>query len=295
MGLFSCSFVTDFDQVQCDEPKDCRALGPEFIHGDCVEGLCEPGPLCLDDDECEETESCVDEICVDRWACLDDKVSAAEDPVAVQVPVISIFGDPMPDVPVRVCSVVDIDCKEPTLELVSDEDGLLSFEVQPTFRGYLDARVPGFFPQISFLPDVLTNPSFLPPLSLSPAEIIEALAEQVGAAADPDRGHLVVTVASCSGGAPNLVITSKSADDQAIRYYVSANVPAPDRESTTEEGSGGFLNLVVRAAEVTVSTKDGKELFSTNIFTRKGTISSVHFQPPSLAAAGLNQDGDSTK
>lgn len=293
LGLFSCSFVTDFNQVQCKVAKDCAELGQEFKYGECVDGLCQAGPECRKDEECASTEGCVEERCVDRWSCLDEKVPAATEEVAFQVPVASIFGDPMPGVPVQLCQAVDTDCTTPVDELVSDENGLIAFEVPANFRGYLDTKVPGFFPQINFLPDVLTNPSFQPPLSLSPVEIIEALAQQVGDTADPDRGHLVVSVASCVGSAPGLVISSGRADEKAIPYYVSASVPAPDRTSTTEEGSGGFLNLVVGTGELKITSGDGeRELFSRNVFTRKGTITTVHFQPAALTVAQVNQDGD---
>jgi hypothetical protein len=287
--MLSCSVVTNFDQAQCKVDKDCAQFGAEYKYGSCIEGLCEPGPECRKNEECGATEACVDDKCVDRWACLGQNIPAASEPVSFQVPVADIFGEPMPGIPVKLCNAVDTDCKAPIEELTTDDDGLLTFEVPETFRGYLDVNLPGFFPQLNFLPEVLTNPSFLPIVSLSPAAIIEALAQQVGDTADPDRGHLIVSVASCVVGAPDLVISSGRADDKTIAYYVSASVPAPDRTTTTEEGSGGFLNLRVGTGEVKV-TLDDEQLFSRNVFIRKGTITSVHFQPAALSVAQPESD-----
>lgn len=291
LGLLSCSVVTNFDQAQCKVDKDCAEFGSEYKYGTCVEGLCEPGPECKKSEECGATEACLDEKCVDRWACLGQNVPIATEPVAFQVPVADIFGEPMPGIPVKLCNAVDTDCKSPLEELTTDEEGLLTFEVPEAFRGYLDVNLPGLFPQVNFLPEVLTNPSFLPIVSLSPAPIIEALAQQVGDTADPERGHLVVSVASCASGAPNLVISSGRADEKTIPYYVSASVPAPDRTSTTEEGAGGFLNLRVGTGEVRASLDD-EQLFSRNVFIRKGTITSVHFQPPALALGAAQPETD---
>jgi hypothetical protein len=285
LGLFSCSLIVDFDQVQCEKTSDCTKLGGDFTHGQCVGGLCKEGAECLEEDECGDTASCVEGSCVDRWACLTDKVPLAEESVTLTVPLATIFGAPLADIPVMLCSTVDTDCVNPTAELVSDENGLITFELTPTTPAYLDVKVPGFFPQITFLPDFLTAPSFQPPISLSPVEIIEGLAKQVGAAADPTRGHLVVSVASCLGPAPNLVIESGRADDDTIPYYVNGGVPAPDLTFTTNDGSGGYLNIVAGAGGVTISVKNGDELFSRNVFVRKGTISAVHFQPAALAVA----------
>src|SRR5690606_18929200 len=127
------------------------------------------------------TEACVDDKCVDRWACLGQNIPAASEPVSFQVPVADIFGEPMPGIPVKLCNAADTDCKAPIEELTTDEDGLLTFEVPETFRGYLDVNLPGFLPQLICLPEVLTNPWCWPLVSLSPAAIIEPLAQQVGA------------------------------------------------------------------------------------------------------------------
>jgi hypothetical protein len=285
-GVFSCSFTVDFDQVQCKKTSDCTKLGGEFKHGTCGKGgVCLVGPECLKSEECSKSEGCVEGECVDRWLCLDDDAPLATNEVSFSLPVTTIFGMPLPGTPVKLCESVDTGCLNPAANLQADESGMLSFQVEESFTGYLETAVPGFFPQINFLPDVLTDPPFLPPITLSPTEIIEGLAQQVGAAADPDRGHVVVSVASCFGVAPNLVISAGRADESTIPYYVNGGVPAPDRQFTTDEGSGGFLNIVVGTGELKIAVQDGDELFSRNIFVRKGTISTVHFQPPALALA----------
>jgi hypothetical protein len=291
-GLFSCSFLIDFDKVQCKKTSECTKLGGSFKHGQCVKGLCEEGPECLENEECSVAEGCVEGACVDRWTCLAEKVPAAEESVSFVVPVATIFGMPLPGTPVKLCSNVDTECVTPTAELVADENGLVVFQVPPTFQGYLDTNVPGFFPQLNFLPDFLTTPSFQPPITLSPVQIIEGLAEQVGAAANPERGHLVVSVASCVGAAPNLVFEAGRADEQTIPYYVNGGVPAPDLVFTTDDGSGGYLNIVSGTEGVKISLKGGEELFTRNVFVRKGTISTVHFQPPSLAVAQAEPNGN---
>jgi hypothetical protein len=292
LGLFSCSFVVDFDQVQCKKTSECTKLGSDFKHGQCVKGLCQTGPECLENEECGNAAGCVEGACIDRWACITEEVPLATDNVTFAIPVVSIFQMPMPGIPVKLCSSVDTDCTSPTAELVSDENGLITFEVAPSFQGYLDTKVPGFFPQLNFLPDFLTNPPVVRPISLSPVEIIEGLAQQVGAAANPERGHLVISVASCLGPAPNLLIESGRADEQTIPYYVNGGVPAPDLKFTTDDGSGGYLNIVAGTGGVNISVVDGEELFKRNVFVRQGTISTVHFQPAAVAVAQANQNAE---
>ena len=90
-----------------------------------------------------------------------------------------------------------------------------------------------------------------------------------------------MTTQSCLGEAPNIVLVAPRADAQTIPYYVLDGVPAADLTATTEAGSGGFLNFPPGNATVSIETKSGDRLTTLSFVVRKGTISTVRFQPVS--------------
>jgi hypothetical protein len=277
LGTFSCSLVLDFDRVQCSRDADCAELGDDFKHGQCTEsGLCIRGPECINDEECSVREGCFEEACVDRWACLDDEVAFARSRVSFEIEVKSIFDQPLPDTPVKLCSVEDMECAAPLQELVTDENARLKFELSPGARAYLDAKVPSYFPQLSFLPEVLTEPMLMPSLTLSPIEFIEGVVVDVNGAVQPGRGHLLVEIASCLGGAPGLVIASGQTE---AGFYLDGG-PSTELKATGKEGTGGFVNIPPGKSGVQVSLEGGEQLFTADYFIRAETISVVQFRPP---------------
>lgn len=274
----SCSFTLDFDAKQCTVDRDCRARGDAFDNAECIDGFCEEGPECREDNECP-AGPCDKGSCVDRWACLKDRPSPATDTLTRIVPVTTVFGDPLPFVPVLLCNIVDTECTNPTASLMADEAGLLTLELEPDFVGYLDIKVDDFFPQMNFLPKLLAQETTLPAITLSPVPVIAGLAQAVGAAPDPERGHIVMSSASCLGEAPDVVLDAPRADEQSIPYYVLDGSPQSNLDATTKDGSGGYLNFRTGNATVTIETSHGQELATLSVIVRSSTISFIHFQP----------------
>jgi hypothetical protein len=278
MGVLSCSFTLDFDEQQCTTNSDCRSRGDAFENSECVDGVCEAGPECRQDEDCAG-EPCVKGRCVDRWACLDDQPSPAREAIVRMVPVSTIFGDPLPRVPVLVCNIVDTECTAPVASLMTDDSGILTLELEPDFTGYLETKLDMFFPQMDFLPTLIADETSIVPITLSPAPVIAGLAQAVGAAPDPERGHIVMSSWSCLGEAPNVVLEAPRADAQTIPYYVLNGVPSADLEATTEDGSGGYLNFQPGNATVNINTKNGDRLMTLSVVVRRSTISIIHVQP----------------
>ncbi len=274
----SCSFTLDFDGKQCAADRDCRERGGAFNNAECIDGFCEEGPECREDDECP-AGPCVKGGCVDRWACLKNQPSPATATLTRVVPVTTIFGDPLPFVPVLLCNIVDTECTAPTASLMTDEAGLLTLELEPDFTGYLDIKLDEFFPQMNFLPKLLAEETTLLAVTLSPVQVIAGLAQAVGAAPDPERGHIVMSSVSCLGEAPDVALEAPRADEQAIPYYVLDGVPQANLNATTEDGSGGYLNFRTGNATVTIETSRGQELTTLSVIVRSSTISVIHFQP----------------
>lgn len=279
-ALMGCSFIYDFDQVQCKSTEDCTARGDGFESSQCVEQFCQDS--CADDDACPVDFACSSKSCVSRWECLSNDEVSSSSRLNIMAMILSIQGTPMSDLEVKLCSNFDPQCESPSQRLRTDANGGLSFEIDPDFGGYLETNAEGFFSQLNFIPKQLRDGMILTPITLTPREIIAGLAGVVGAEPDPERGHIVLSVASCVGNAAGVRISAPRSDENSILYYVNDGFPTADLESTTKDGSGGFLNFRTGNATVTLTTTGNLELSQMSLTVRSDTLSVVHFQPVDL-------------
>lgn len=280
--LSSCNLLYDFEQPQCEKDRDCAERGGEYATAQCVDGYCEA--VCEEDSECEPDFACEASQCTSRWECPAQQADSSSAMLHLNTVVTSITGDPLPGIEVLLCANVDPDCEAPTARLQTDQSGGLEFEVTPNFGGYLQTALPGFFPQLNFLPGTLEQEMVLPPITLSPEQNIAGLASFVGAAPDAERGHIVLSMASCVGTAKGLQITAPRSDETSILYYVNGGFPTADLERTTDDGAGGFLNFRPGNATVTLVTESGEDLVKLSFTVRKGALSVLHYQPTSVYA-----------
>lgn len=290
----ACSVLIDSEPKQCNVVSDCTSRGRAFEKTDCVDGYCTvvqqvvqpqvtPEPettTCKEDADCDEAEACIDKVCESRWACLGEKPPAtSRDEVELTILVATSFGDVMPGVSGKACRSIDPSCGSPVVEATSDENGLFHLSLPGDFTGYMEVAVEPFFPVLYYFPTSLRSGMSLPVLSLTPAELIQGLGLAVGAAPDPDRGHVLVSVQSCLGTAPGVHLNAPKADDETITYYVQGGIPSADREVTTEEGSGGFLNFPPGNAVVDLGAGSLDKLGSMSLTVRKGYITNLVFGP----------------
>ena len=297
-NISSCSFVLETDRVQCTVTSDCQERGSDFARSTCQSGFCvvagetaprddpdassasarEEGPLtCARNSDCSEMDICVDEACVDPFAC---EQETSDEAVTVTVPVSDVFGRPLADTPARLCQRIDPQCLSPVEEPVTDEDGLLTVDLPPGFLGYLEFTVDSFFPQLQFLPPAPVDGASLPGVSLAPTQFILGLGAAVGAAPDPERGHLFLTLLSCYGGAEHIELSSNGADEDVIEYYVLDGVPSSDLTQTTKDGSGGFLNFPTGNTAVALThAKTNVELAKLSYVIRAGFLTAATVQP----------------
>ncbi len=241
-------------------------------------GSLTPSVECTADDECPGVELCQAQMCIDPFEC---ELPPVPEPgmSAIRVPVVDVFQAPMANIPVKACLSLDTQCTTPLASGNTDESGVLSLTLTSHFTGYLEFQVPGFFPTLEFLPEDLPDGTTLAPVSLSPVQVIDGLAQAVGGAVDPERGHLHVQIANCLGGAEGVALRTKAADDNTIGYYTTAGIPSADTAETSD-GGAGFLNLPVGTAVVTVVDAATERRFGQYGFVvRAGFISSATLRP----------------
>lgn len=292
MVLFSaCSVLIDSEPQQCEQLEDCTERGSAFEQTECVDGYCtvierEVFPqapeqaTCKEDADCDGSEACIEKKCESRWACVDGSPAASDDgALAISILVATSFGDPMPGVVGKACRSIDPSCSSPVLEAISDETGVFHLSLPADFTGYMEVVVEPFFPVLYYFPAPLRSGMSLPALNLTPAELIQGLGLAVGAAPNPERGHVLLSLQSCLGTAPGVHLSAPKADRDTIAYYVQGGIPSADRDVTTDEGSGGFLNFPPGNAVVELSAGSLDKLGSLSLTVRPGYITNVTFGP----------------
>jgi hypothetical protein len=293
----ACSVLIDSEPKQCAVDDDCVSRGGAFDETACVDGYCtvvdrevlsaEPGAseesepvICKEDADCDAAEACIEKKCESRWACIDDEPAAStHQQIELTILVSTSFGDPMPGVAGKACRSIDPSCGSPVLEVTSDETGLFHLTLPADFTGYMEVVVEPFFPVLYYFPTALHSGMSLPAINLTPAELIQGLGLAVGAAPDPERGHVLVALQSCLGTAPGVHLNAPKADEKTITYYVQGGIPSADRDVTTDEGSGGFLNFPPGNAVVELGAGSLDELGSLSLTVRPGYITNLAFGP----------------
>lgn len=287
----ACSMLIDSEPQQCEVPEDCTIRGGAFEETECVEGYCavverevlQQDPLpstCKEDADCDAAEACIEKKCESRWVCIEEEPPESDHAqIDVAILVATSFGEPMPGVVGKACRSIDPSCGSPVLEVTSDETGLFHLSLPADFTGYMEVVAEPFFPVLYYFPTSLRSGMSLPALNLTPAELIQGLGLAVGAAPDPERGHVLVAVQSCLGTAPGVHLNAPKADDKTITYYVQGGIPSADRTETTEEGSGGFLNFPPGNAVVELSAGSLDRLGSLSLTVRPGYITTLAFGP----------------
>ena len=307
-GAPGCTVLADADRVQCSVKADCTRRGPAFADTRCEDHFCVAAPSagdedstdgagdedstdgadnstagsppstdCNDNRDCTGVNICVDKRCIDPFVC--EATPASDGAINVSVPVTDVLGNVLAGVPVRLCRNLDPQCQNPVSELVTDEQGVLSVELPAAFTGYLEFVLDPYFPQLQVLPATIEDGETLPPVTLSPTEVIYGLGLAVGAAPDPERGHIHFTILNCFGPARGVEIASNGADENSHEYYVLAGVPSRDLTETTAEGSAGFLNFPPGNTAVSLTASDThKELGKLSFVVRPGFVTMATLQ-----------------
>jgi hypothetical protein len=293
--ISSCTFALDAERVQCRVTADCRDRGGEFAGSTCEDSFCVPAPaerepdegeldassaespMCERDSDCTGLEICHEQACVDAFAC---EVETVEQAARVTLPVVDVFGGPLPGTAARLCRNIDPECVTPLAEPVANENGMLTLDLPAVFQGYVEFVVDGYFPQLQILPRNPADGSVLQPASLLQTDFLVGLGLAVGAQPDPERGHVFLSLLDCYGPAANIEITSTRLDEGALTFYVLDGVPSADLTATTKDGSAGFLNLPSGNAAVELThAETGQELAQVTLVVRAGFLTNARIQP----------------
>jgi hypothetical protein len=298
-ACLSCSIGLDADRLQCAADVDCARRG--FGGALCDQGLCSPSSEL--DDALMSPARALDSPAAGEPVRLPEGPRSSAAPsnepklsgmlaaaavryeLRIELPRRSDL-DPA-DLDLRLCRLQDEVCGDGVSAVpVPDATGLLTIELDASFRGYLEIEAPELVPTLATLP--LPYAPGVEPVSyrlLDPRDF-ELLLWRGALPRDEERGFAIALVhdaagARTGGGELSLGETPAGQNEDAVAYYFRDGVPTPAAQSTDEQGAGGWSQLPsgVLSAQARHETS-GAPLGVAEFRSRPGHVSIVPLQPP---------------
>lgn len=264
----ACTFIVDTDNVQCNEPADCVALGYE--NSDCVDKLC---------------------VADTTFICQDVPFTApsATETVPFSLSVFNLIGfTPYPDLTVQSCPSLDTDCDTPIETVVTGEMGQFSLELQEGFQGHI------FVPPGQGNPEVvpLRAHIFPPPsndlavprrgaLVVATMLVLENLADTAKVALQPTSGHVFFTAIDCQGRPLEGVTVTPSVQtpETLVAYLGDSGQPDLSLIGTGTTGQGAMINIPPGFVTITGLHESQGVIFEQSVLVAAETITSVPVVP----------------
>jgi hypothetical protein len=187
-------------------------------------------------------------------------------------------GAIFPQINVRACALVDINCTNPvTAQLVPAEDGWVDVPLTENFRGYLEIVSPRAVPYLFHLPDAELRTTRDFPLAMVALESFGALLGALNVQADPSLGAIGMRAFDCSGEpAPGVVFKTTSG---GIPWYFEGGLPNRERVTTDSGGLGGFIGSQPGVTVLEASLPDGTVTTGGSYVVRAGWMTSGYLRP----------------
>ena len=256
--------LVDSGRVQCSETSDCTSRGEAFANSVCMDSICVEEP---------------------RWSCVGDEPPEAAGPGPFAVTMLLrnvIDSTPLAGVEVRLCRKLDITCEQSVVpEVMSDENGLVTFSVQSGFEGYAYLVRSDLTPGLYFFSGPVSRDLPEIQVSMGSPQVNALLALQVGASQAPERGLMLLDSRDCTGApASEISFTPTEINAEAVRFYAEQNLPSGSATHTDSSGYGGFLNVSPGTITIVATLANtGRTVGEVTVLVREGSMTYGSIQP----------------
>jgi hypothetical protein len=301
----ACSLLVPLDDTQCTTNDDCAARGAAFTGAVCVDHVCQPSSTQGEGgaDAGADVGDAAPDTAIDPWRCLNQPPQTvhSDASIGLELHVLDalrsivtagvnggsdltlLSGTPLAGVTVRGCDTFDPTCSGPILDAaVTDEAGIVSFDVNGGFAGYFEMSRSDLFPSTVFpgrvLNGVTEDSLIFPQLSVFATQQI-AQTLQVPLATDQDGGlgHAFFLVYDCDDRhAPGVSFSLGDAGtpDGSVFFYQRGQFPDQKATQTDTLGTGGVINYPAGFAVMTATeVATGRVLGTITTIIRPGGMS----------------------
>ena len=190
----------------------------------------------------------------EKWNCLSSEADFS-DVMAVDGPPLSyafsarnyVSGQLPQNLRGRACYKADVACNQPATEhFAPDADGVITLPLTEGFNGYIEITSDDMVPTLLLFPapltpDLATSLSALP-VSLLPFEALLAFGDAANIELSPTSGVVSINTFDCLGpAAPDIRLELNS---PAVPFTFVDGLPIAFLDTTTDDGSGGFANVL---------------------------------------------------
>jgi hypothetical protein len=175
----------------------------------------------------------------------------------------SFEGSPIVGAKVHWCLRLDLNCAQPSADVITDNAGIARFNVPGGFDGYYELRGTGFSPFIFALPPQFVGETFQG--GIVDGKTMTLAGQLVGIEQNATLSQAVVSAVDCNSiAAPGVVFDIKGGPNARL-VYLSNSLPSLAATQSDETGSAFVFNVSPGTFEVTSTLIDGSK------FIRKGT------------------------
>jgi hypothetical protein len=267
-----CSTLVDVEPVQCEVDVDCERLGSQFVGTSCVAGLC----ISPDDGEGGSGG-----MASSPFECVDPEPIEGDSIIyTFTVKYATTPSEPVPSI-MKACERLDALCNAPVAvaeNVVAGE--LVDLELPAGFAGYFQIENPHTLSALHFPGRPLLEDTRGWDLTIADDVTVAGLGIATDTAIDPEQGAMIVVARDCDA----LPLESATFTNSAggVQFYIVDNFPTPEATATTEQGSGGFVNVPIGTTIVSASHESGAELTATSAVIRplgEGWVSYLEIFP----------------
>lgn len=280
-----CSLTVDSERAQCSTNQDCAARGPSFAQSVCVNSWCEVRSQALSraPDASDPSDGAAS-----AWDCLKKPPAPSPQPPPYHITMHltdPLSASPLSGVSGRLCNKLDLNCDQPQSEpAVSDDDGVLTFDVTNTFNGYVSLSRSDILPGLYFFNPQVDRDRDIPSAPLVTPAQASGLTAVFGGQQQPDLGLILLTTYDCSGrAATGVSFASENGDTSTVLFYIVGGLPNAKETATDGTGYGGFTNMppgtvVVRGTLAAT----GSEIGTISLLSKAGAITYSRIVPPGM-------------
>ena len=213
---------------------------------------------------------------------------ASQEKVTVKLTLSDLLsGDLLAGATARVCGKLDPNCDSPTqTDLKSDDQGVLTVQLNRGFDGYLEISYPNMVATMYFFTPPMDAERNIPFIPLVPFDALNKFGDQLQMQPRGDRGTIIGLSYDCQGnGAEGIQLSSDQADEFTAPFYMAAGFPSLEATRTDKSGQGGIANVPAGPRLISGTRADTGELIGTvNVQSRPIQITYTSMLPTPLSS-----------
>jgi hypothetical protein len=243
--------LVDADREQCATDRDCQRRDGGFARTLCRNSVCVADP---------------------KWGCVGSVVWPTPPPVPSPEKVTArlslsnlLSQDLVKGATARVCGKRDPRCDMPTQsDLLSDDEGVLTVQLDKFFDGYLEIKYPRMADTMYFFNPPVESERVVPFLPLVPFDALMVFGEVLKMPPRLDRGTFIGLSYDCQGnGAEGIQLSSDEGDAETLAFYMVQGSPSLEATQTDTSGQGGIANVPVGSRFISGRRADNGETIGT--------------------------------